>query len=117
MLWRCFLLEADGGFGSHGLHLALKLVSYSSYVSMETDIGRGKYIRVLNNFNSYLLPPSIVVLKKKKSNPKADTSGIFIKLVQAPSHTVHFEIRNMRMARVRGVQGAPCSVGCPWTSW
>lgn len=95
-------MEADGGFGSHGLHLALKLVSYSSYVSMETDIGRGKYIRVLNNFNSYLLPPSIVALKKKKKkNPilkqtLSETSGIFIKLVQAPSHTVHFEIRNMR---------------------
>lgn len=97
-------MEADGGLGSHGLHSALKLVSCSSYVSMETDIGRGKHIRVLNNFNSYLLLSSIVALKKKKKeNPilkqtLSETSGIFIKLVQAPSPTVHFEIRKMRMA-------------------
>ena len=93
-------MEADGGLGSHGLHLALKLVSYSSYVSMETDIGRGKYIRVLNNFNSSAFLYSCA---EKKENPilkqtLLETSGIFIKLVQAPSPTVHFEIRKMRMA-------------------
>ena len=58
-------MEADGGLGSHGLHLALKLVSYSSYVSMETDIGRGKYIRVLNNFNSSAFLYSCAEKKKK----------------------------------------------------
>lgn len=67
-----FFVKANEGFQSHALHLALKLVAYCSCVSMETDIGRSKYI-VLNNFNSDLLPPSTVALKKKNSMVKADT--------------------------------------------
>ena len=38
-----FFVEVNGGFGSHGLHLALNCWLIP-VVSMETDIGRDKYI-------------------------------------------------------------------------
>lgn len=80
---------------------------------------------VLNNFNSYLLPPSTVALQKKiqsQSTYFLETSGILIKLVQVPSHTPHFEIKRYQNGQGEGSakdQSPLCSVDgsqVPWWS-
>lgn len=65
-----FLWKQMGGWGGSEIMDYIWLWNWwlIPLVSMETDIGRGKYI-VLNKFNSYFLPPSTVALK----TPKADT--------------------------------------------
>lgn len=76
--------------------------------------------RVLNKFTSLYSCSE----KKKKiqsySRHFLKTSGLFIKLVQIPSHSIHFEIKRCQnvQAEVSAKDLGPgCSVGCSQAAW
>lgn len=120
MLLPSFLWKQMGDLEVMGdIHLAWKPVAYSSYVSMETDVGRATH-RVLNKFTSLYSCSEKKTKIQSYSRHFLKTSGLFIKLVQIPSHSIHFEIKRHQniQAEVSAKDLGPgCSVGCTQAAW
>lgn len=106
-------VEANRGFGSHGLPLALKTGVLFQLCFYGNGCWKRQIHSVLNSFNSYLLPPSTVALeKKKKSNPKADPCRNiwFLHKAYTSSFSHYFAVIGITTIRVRGglrVRGHP----------